>query len=284
MSYKRLPMQTCSTYQGIAIDYKDQTEQVVALVREAYPVEQLYLLGLTVNSRRTESLFSAGGVSAREVSHYYLLSLVEKDDAYTINCIQDKIEGRLQHYIPVTTIVMAINEFNKWLLKGHVFANSVLKRAQKLYDSGKTNLTEAAEIDEALQRKDTERVMQQASLRPEEFLAGAELYCLRKQYKMAAFMLHQAAEQALQGLLIVHTGLRVNTHSIDKLVRYCSMFDYRLPAIFSRRTEQDRRLFGLLQKAYIDARYKEDYTISYDEVCQLTERVKEVVKRFTLHF
>ncbi len=54
-----------------------------------------------------------------------------------------------------------------------------------------------------------------------EFLAGAELYRIRKQNKMAAFMLHQATEHALHTILKIGIGLYINRHNLDKIMRYC---------------------------------------------------------------
>ena len=98
------------------------------------------------------------------------------------------------------------------------------------------------------------------------FFAGAELFMVRKEYKMAAFMMHQCAEHALLAILKKGSGLHVNTHNLDKLVRYCSMVNYHIPEIFPRANEQQERLFQLLQKAYIDTRYKNDYHIHASEL------------------
>lgn len=108
-----------------------------------------------------------------------------------------------------------------------------------------------------------------------EFLTGSELYRLRKQYAMAAFMLHQSAEQALHTLLKAGTGYHAHTHSIERLLLYASLVSYQLLDLFPRQTERDKRLFTLLQKAYIDTRYK-DYSISDDELLCLSEKVKHI--------
>lgn len=87
-------------------------------------------------------------------------------------------------------------------------------------------------------------------------------------------MLHQAAEHALHIILKKATGLHINTHSIDKLIRCCTMINYKIPAIFPREKEADERLFRLLQKAYIDTRYKEGFVINISDILTLTKRVK----------
>lgn len=110
----------------------------------------------------------------------------------------------------------------------------------------------------------------------QEFIAGAELYTVRKQYKMAAFMLHQATEQSLLALLQVTTGLRMNTHNLDRLIRYSSMVSYKLQHIFPQNKDNEKRLFKLLQHAYSDARYNDDYSIHFQEVESLTKQVNDL--------
>ena len=89
-------------------------------------------------------------------------------------------------------------------------------------------------------------------------------------------MLHQSAEQALRTLLKIGTGYHVNTHNIDRLIRYAGLVSYQLPDILPQKTEQQKRLFGLLQRAYVDARYKEDYKISTDDLLYLMEKVQQI--------
>jgi HEPN domain-containing protein len=108
----------------------------------------------------------------------------------------------------------------------------------------------------------------------QEFIAGADLYYIRKQYPMAAFMLHQATEQALRAMLIINTGLRINTHNIERLIRYCSMFSHKLPDIFNKGTLESKRLFELLQSAYIQSRYSTNYHVTPSDIIQLTQKIR----------
>lgn len=95
--------------------------------------------------------------------------------------------------------------------------------------------------------------------------------------KMCAFMLHQASEQVLHTMLQIKTGLRVVTHNLDKLYCYCRMICYQLPEIvLSCNKENDKRLFNLLQKAYIDTRYKSDYNISIVDLLLITRIVRKL--------
>ena len=55
------------------------------------------------------------------------------------------------------------------------------------------------------------------------------------------------------------------------------MVSYQLPEIvFGNNKENDKRLFNLLQKAYIDTRYKNDYCINTGDLLALTEIVRKL--------
>lgn len=91
-------------------------------------------------------------------------------------------------------------------------------------------------------------------------------------------MMHQSAEHALLAIFKAGSGLQVNTHNLDKLIGYCSMVNYRIPEIFPRHNEQQNRLFQLLQKAYIDTRYKNNYSIGTAELQTLKEMLLKLIE------
>lgn len=257
-------------YYLLTESFKSQEAKLVSLIQEAVAVEKIYMLGSTLHQQRTESIFMTDAPSCRQAGHYWLLVLVDKDNGHSDNYVQDKIENTCQHFIPVTVIVLDTAQFNNWLKEGHRFACTVQKIAVLLHDSTPIPLAIPGTINE----KPTATYCTQGINKVNEFIAGAELYRVRQQNKMAAFMLHQAAEHALHTILKKSTGLHVNTHNIDKLIRYCTMVNYKIPAIFPRDNEAGKRLFGLLQKAYIDTRYKESFAISGSDIASITERVK----------
>lgn len=261
-------------YYLLTESFKSQEAKLVAMITEAVAVEKIYMLGSTLMQQRTESIFLTDAPSCRKVGHYWLLVLVDKDCGHSDSYVQDKIENNCQHFVPVTVIVLHTAQFNNWLTEGHRFACTVMKIAVMLYDSNHTTLATPNTINEEAGKTIIQSYCTQGINKVNEFIAGADLYHIRKQNRMAAFMLHQAAEHALHTIFKKATGLHINTHNIDKLLRYCTMVNYKIPAIFPRENEADKRLFGLLQKAYIDTRYRDDFIISSSDVLSITERVR----------
>lgn len=104
---------------------------------------------------------------------------------------------------------------------------------------------------------------------------GVELYFEKNKYKKAVFLLHQAAEHFYNTVLLVFTGYKPKTHNLDKLRQYAKQLSEDLFAVFPYPIEDkdEIHLFNLLKKGYIDARYKDDYVITADELEKLIERI-----------
>jgi len=122
---------------------------------------------------------------------------------------------------------------------------------------------------------------QDAMKKSTSFFAGSEFYRLRKEYAMSAFMLHQAAEQTLRAILKIGTGYNSCTHNLNRLLKYASMVSYELPDVFAHRRDKDQQLLNLLQKAYSDARYGTDYTVTLEQLITLTEKVNRILQILT---
>lgn len=258
-------------YYLLTESFKEQHTQLVKIILDAVHADKIYFLGSTLMRRRTESIFMTDSPSCSSVGHYYILVLIGNGQG--LNSAQDKIENNCQNFIPVTAIVLPTEQFSHWLIEGHQFAQTVCRMAVLLHGE-KQSVPESINAEN---KEDKESILNQGINKVTEFLAGADLFRIRKQNRMAAFMLHQAAEQGLHTLFTITTGLHIHTHNLDKLIRYCSMVSYRLPELFQCNNEKNERLFGLLQKAYIDSRYKEDYTIGTDDLIILTEKVKTLM-------
>ena len=164
--------------------------------------------------------------------------------------------------------------FNGWLATGHLFARTVCRVAIPVFEADNLSLSPVGDYNAETELKTLEKLFLDGLTKSQEFLAGVDLYRIRKHYRLAAFMLHQAAEQALGTLVKIGTGYYCCTHNIERLIRYAGMVSYRTADIFPRKTDNEKRLFNILQKAYIDSRYREDYSIGFADLLDLTERVR----------
>ena len=79
-------------YYLLTENFKSQEQKLVTLITKAVPAQQIYMLGSTLHTRRTESVFMPDAPSRQSAGCYYLLVLITGDE--DVNVIQDKIENK----------------------------------------------------------------------------------------------------------------------------------------------------------------------------------------------
>ncbi|GAC1425253.1 MAG: hypothetical protein NVSMB7_01520 [Chitinophagaceae bacterium] len=211
------------------------------------------------------------------VDSVYLLVLAAETETRSNDELQDIIEHRTAQNLDITVYVLPVHQFNDWLMKDHPFATRVYQQAILFYDAGITPLAIPNGYNETGSKKMLLEVLVAHTTRAAGFISGAGLFMARKQYALAAFHLHQAAEQIYSGIIWSVTGLCVHTHNLDKLYRYCRHLLPGIQGIFPRNSSPEKELFQWLQKAYVEGRYKNDFGIKYMIVSQLSERVQKLL-------
>ena len=204
---------------------------------------------------------------------YDLLVVSGEGDRRTDYELQDLIENRCREAAPVTVLVHDISYVNRRLGEGQYFFYSVIRDGILLYDRGRTPFVPAGPPDweqvRQMAGRDFERWGQQARA----FYHSARFNYDRFEDRAAIFLLHQSAEQLYQAILLAFTGYKPTTHNLDKLRRYTNRFSLELALVFPRDNEAEDELFKLLLAGYVEARYKEDFSIRHEELGILLERV-----------
>lgn len=267
-------MKPFAIYHSCSEAFSFYQEKLVSVIREMAKPDMIFLLGASLYKRKEESIFNEASPVSQYTSDYFLLILIEDPAGMELYEWQDKIESHCRAVIPVTTIVLKTSTFEEWLKAGHRFAVTVRQSANQIYERENYCTETAVNMAIAENEDDRKRRYADGLNKACEFLAGAELFRIRKQNGMAAFMLHQSAEQSLRTMLAIGTGFLSNTHNIDRLIRYASLVSGRLQDVFPQRSEYDRRLLNLLQRAYADTRYKEEYKINSVDLLCLTDKVR----------
>jgi HEPN domain-containing protein len=251
------------------------TKTIKNIVEEVQP-EKIFILSTCVNHYQTKNAFIQQSIESENHSRLDMLVLSGENEMRSNDSLQDIIENKINSDGLITAIVLPIHQFNKWLLNAHPFACKIYHHAKLFYDAEKIPLAipNVYNIEEVQKRlvAEFEHSLDIAS----EFLSGAELFKLRKQLPLAAFNLHQSAEQLFSAIINIKMALRLQTHNLDKLYRYTRSLEVGILEIFPRDTIEEKRLFKLLQGAYIQSRYSNDYTIKLSEINILNQRMNKL--------
>ncbi len=100
--------------------------------------------------------------------------------------------------------------------------------------------------------------------------------CSEKHYKTAAFQLNQAVEYAYKAILLIFCGECPQEHHLDILGVRAADYCPQLKGIIPSQTDDQMKLFELLDYAYIGARYDREYKITKEQLEQLAPCVKKL--------
>jgi HEPN domain-containing protein len=192
--------------------------------------------------------------------------------------LQDIIENRCRDEVSVTALVHDIGYVNRRIAEGQYFFTQVRRESILLYDAGRTPLVKAVDCDLAQALWMAERDFNRWQRQSRAFFRSAEFNLDGGEWKIVLFLLHQAAEQIYQAILLAFMGYKPTTHNLDKLRRYTNRFSVELALLFPRNSEEEDRLFRLLLSGYVDARYKEDFVVEEEDIRLLTERVRQLLE------
>jgi HEPN domain-containing protein len=255
---------------------RGQLETITKIIRRAIRPEKIILFGVHSVTGAGAEIFASRQLPA-SLGSYDLLVVTGKGDRRSDHELQDIIENRCQEQGPVTVLVHDINYVNSRLAEGHYFFTTIRQEAILLYDAGRTPFADAGQPDWGQVLRIAQKDFERWGLQALAFYRSAVFNVQQKEWRIAVFLLHQSAEHIYQAILLAFNGYKPTTHNLDKLRRYTNRFSIELALLFPRDSEEEDRLFRLLLQGYVDARYKEEYTISEKEVGVLSERIARLL-------
>ncbi len=250
------------------------------MMREEFDVEMIILFGSYARGDWVEEL-GPDDFHYNYQSDFDILVVADKKLANR-HRKWDKVKDRFRRssvvQTPVTLIHHSIEYLNTQLSKGQYFFSDIKKEGILLYDSGCNELAEEQEMTPEDYRKKAERHYKKWFEGAKGFLKGYNFYFKERENNIAAFELHQATERFYSALLLVLTDYKPKTHDLEELGKLVAAQEPKLLEVFPQGTAEERKRFELLRKAYVDARYDDDYKITLKELKWLGARVKKLQK------
>jgi HEPN domain-containing protein/predicted nucleotidyltransferase len=240
------------------------------------------LFGSYARGNWVEDVYTEGHITYEYKSDFDLLVIVRDGRyAHSINLwdkVKNTIHGRKSIQTWATLIVHDVKEVNKALSRGQYFFTDIKKEGVLLYDAQRFELAQAQKLSPQERQQTAEEDFKYWFKSASGFLKQFGYAFKTRNYNIAAFELHQATERFYMTILLVFTHYKPKEHDIKVLGKRVSNLDPRFLPVFPRTTPEDKRLFELLQKGYIGARYNPQYKITRKELEYLAGRVKQLQK------
>lgn len=247
-------------------------------LKEFKEVEMVILFGSYARNTWVEDRYVEKGILYEYKSDFDILVVTSKDDIYRSFKIEGKVDKELKDKVgtPLSLIFHSANEVNRSLTWGSYFFCDIKKEGIRLYDSEKYSLKDPKELTPQESQQKAQEYYDHWFTSANDFWDLFEYTMSKKKFLKAAFMLHQATEHFYTTIQLVYTDYRPKEHDLKKLDARVRNSDKRFD-VFPRITKEEKQLFELLRRAYVDARYKMDeYAITESELEYLSERVLEL--------
>lgn len=253
-------------------------ENIVAAIRAHHEVEMIILFGSHARGDWVEDEYEEDHITYEYRSDFDILIVAaNKSTERRITYDSD-----LKHQLEpggvgsrVNAIVHTIHHVNQMLAERRFFFMDILKEGYLLYNSGRYKLARPPkELPPEVMLRHAKAYFEEWMESADGFLDSAAYNRGKGREKIAAFLLHQAAERYINCMLLVQTGYRPKEHDMEKLLGQAAGFEPRFSAIFPNGSSRDEHLFSLLRRAYVDARYSKNYHIQEEELVAITQKVE----------
>lgn len=221
------------------------------------------------------------GVRTIYMSDYDLLVVTKRRLGERESTVEARVRerfaaGKNDENLPRPQIINeSISKLNDALTMGRYFYVEIVAKGIMLYDSGECQLATPGELDYAEIKKMAEEYYDDKFSDGLDFFKGANFYYQEENYHMTAFMLHQATESFLKTIPLVYILYGYKEHDLQFLIGKCKPYTLELAKVFPCDTDEEKRLFDLLRRAYLEARYnKKNFIVTKADIDALVPKIE----------
>ncbi|WP_460686163.1 HEPN domain-containing protein [Niabella aquatica] len=249
--------------------------KVVATINKIVQADTIFVLGKKVTT--AQNIFTTACAASGHTTAFWLLILITGDDKRH-KMYQDEMEQKCSLYHTVCCIVMQTHTFVRWFNEANPFALTVIYNAPFIYNTNPELEQWGRSVVVKSVPETNKNSFQKCFDLFNEYIAGAELFTVRKQYQLALFMYHQATELLLTAYIKSQTGLELHIHNINYLNHYLSFLIPGVAENFGGTTLVEQEAFRLLQKSYCAARYDDCFAVKHQQLEIVRQKILELMQ------
>ena len=258
---------------------QDELEIIKNIILEKITdVRMIVLFGSYARDEWVEDTHTEGCVTHVYESDYDILVITKTkksaDDYNAQDRVEKAIEATQKVKTPYGIIYHSFGYVSQMITEGQYFFTDIQKEGIYLYCTQEHRLGSVKTLTPQERKQIAEQEFKKWFTNAEEFYTNYQDNLKRGWNNKAAFMLHQATECFYSAVTLVFVNYRFRTHDIERLGRKAISYNADFADVFPRDTNEQRIAFNLLRRAYVDARYKNSYEITKEQLEYLAERVK----------
>lgn len=273
-------MKESNSLSHLPIEKQKEINFILEIIKlEANPLKVI-LFGSHATGKWVDSTVLHDGITLTYESDYDIL-VVTRDGNIKHHDIISRIENKCNEELRGITsiLVHSLEYINKGLAIGQYFFLRILKEGIVLYDTGEDDFLTPVKLTNKQFKERSEGYFEVWFPMGVDFLIDAKNAFNRNSFRKSLFELHQATENFYATVMLVFSGYKPTVHNLKKLRKYAKHLSPDLYNLFltPQSDEVEYRLFELLRKGYIEARYERNFEVSKEECEILIKRVEQMM-------
>jgi len=262
---------------GLPTAKKEELDEIVKIIKGSSPVEAIIMFGSHARGDWVSDRYKQDDVTYEYKSDFDILVLVKNEkverNRVLWNSVQKDLLNNENISTPVSLLVDTLSFVNKKISEGNYFYVDVKKEGRVLYNTKDFKLKEPHVLSPKKRKENAQRNYDFWMGKAQSFLKDYKHNINDKEYNNAAFHLSQSTEGLFFAVLLVFTGYKPKSHNLERISEMVCDILPEFSDVFPLKTDKERVNFDLLKKAYIDARYKQDYKVEKEALEYLYERI-----------
>lgn len=190
----------------------------------------------------------------------------------------ERMQGK-RHPAPPQIIIENTSGINRAIRRKHYFYYEIINEGILFYDNGTIKLRKPQKLPYREIKQYAEEEYRECFPMGEGFLRHSKADYEEGNYKLGSFELHQACERFYKTYMLVHSAIRPKTHKLELLGPMVKNRARGFANVFPVNTPEEKEAFDKLCRAYVEARYSQQFTVSkeqYEYMLARTEVLREV--------
>lgn len=266
---------------------REDLQRLTDLILKAIPTTQLIVLfGSYAKGTWAENdVRHDFNIETTFSSDYDILVVTSCIDASMADFKLDEVEKIFYQSAPERTPAVqflqeGVSTFTNFIHEARYFYTDILEQGVLLHKSPGYHIPQPGTLNYAQQCKQAKEYYKDWYKKGRGFLWGTYFYLFKRDYALASFVLHQATESFYHAIELVFTLKKPRQHDLYELIRSTKKHSELLACVFPFNTPEDKRLFDLLKRAYIESRYNPKFKVTRKDIRALLPHVR-LLRRIT---
>lgn len=260
---------------------QNDLRELVALARkEIKDVAMIILFGSYAKNKFVDcDVTHDFGITEFYISDYDLLIVTKRrlggKESTVVSQIREAfLQGKNEFQTSPQILTESIKWLNNELSEGHCFYVDIVNEGILLYDSGEYTLETPRELNYTEIKGKATRYYVGNGVKENDYWEDAQTNIAKNKFTHASFFLHQVTEYLLKAIPLVYILYRYKEHDLEFLLEKCKLHTLELARVFPRNTPEEKRLFELLQRAYVEARYNDEFVVTKEDIDALVPKIE----------